>query len=100
MFRPSDCAPNAPAAFLEYSEILRRNMQPAKNPTLVDRLRPGGMNGREGAFTGKVGVFLAPSAIIAPLGQWSPNYMGSVPVSAQQQIVAPNPWETGDDFNG
>lgn len=98
MFRPNDCAPNAPSAFTEYSEILRRNLAPAIVDTKVDWHRPGG---RDGQFYGTVGRFQAPSAIVATNGQWFQNYMGNVPVSAQQRIDAPDPWTVDQGgFNG
>lgn len=91
MFKPQDCAPNAPSAFTEYSEILRRNMAPAIVNPLVDSHRTG-PGSEAGPYIGRVGVFSTLPAIMTPTGQWSPNYMGIVPVSAQQQIVAPEPW--------
>lgn len=99
MFSPRDCSPNAPSAFAEYSEILRRHLMPAIVDTKVDTHRPGDV--RDGAFIGTVGRFQAPSAIVDLNGQWNQNYMGNVPVTAQQQITAPDPWTVDQGgFNG
>lgn len=94
MYFVSDCAPNAPSAFTEYTEKLRRALMPAVVRPLVDSHRPG--DKFDGAFVGTVGAFQAPSAIVAPNGQWSPVYTGIVPVTAQQQISAPDPWLADD----
>lgn len=89
MFEPN--APNSPSAFLEYSAAFSRHLQPAIVTPLVDALRP---DVDTGPFYGTVGIFKAPSAIVAPMGQWAPNYMGNVPTSIQPEIGAPDPWTT------
>lgn len=94
MFSPEDCAPNAPSAFSEYVDALRRALQPAIVTPLVDTKAPG--DKYDGAFVGRVGAFQAPGTINGPLGQWAPTYMGIVPQSAQVQIKAPEPWEADD----
>lgn len=94
MYYVDDCAPNAPSAFAAYSDLLRRNLMPAKVVPLVDSHRPD--DPIDGAYVGTVGAFQAPSAIVAPNGQWAPTYTGIVPVTAQQQITAPDPWLADD----
>jgi hypothetical protein len=51
---------------------------------------------QEGAWQGTVGIFETVPAIVQPNGPWYPDYTGIVPVSAQQQIVAPEPWTVAD----
>ncbi len=94
------CAPNSPSAFPEYSDALRRQLQRAAviTPPLVDWHPPD--DNADGAFQGTVGIFQSLPAISSPLGPWYPDYQGIIPVSAQVQISAPEPWESFDDFNG
>lgn len=96
----SNCAPNAPSAFSEYSDALRRQLQRSAviTPSMVDSHPPD--DNDDGAFTGTVGLFQTMPAISAPLGPWYPDYQGIVPVSAQQQIASPEPWTSYEDFNG
>lgn len=96
----SNCAPNAPAAFPEYSDALRGQLLRASitTPPLVDYHPPD--DEQEGAFVGTVGIFQSLPAIVSPLGPWYPDYQGIIPVSAQVQMTQPEPWESAEDFNG
>jgi len=92
------CQPNAPDAFAGYSAILRRNLLPAIVVPLIDTHPPDDID--DGAATGTIGAFEAGlPALVQPNGPWFPDYGGIVPVSAQQQIVAPEPWTTDDWAN-
>lgn len=89
---------NAPDSFAGYSDALRRHLLPAIVVPAIDYHPPDDID--DGAFLGNVGAFEAGlPAIVAPNGPWYPDYDGIVPVSAQQQIVAPEPWMTDDWAN-
>jgi hypothetical protein len=92
--------PNAPPAFTEYSDLLRGQLQHTSitTPSLVDWHPPN--DDDDGAFVGTVGVFQQLPAIASPLGPWYPDYQGIMPISAQVQLSAPEPWESVEDFNG
>jgi hypothetical protein len=82
---------NAPDSFPDYADAFRRQLNPAIVVPLVDTHPPDDVN--DGAFLGTVGAFVAGlPAIVVPNGPWYPDYQGIVPVSAQVQIVAPEPW--------
>ena len=94
-------APNNPSAFDDYSNGLRAlQARTAMQPRpLVDWHAPD--DNDDGAYVGTVGVFRTMPAIPNVLGPWYPDYQGIVPVSAQQQITAPEPWlDANGDFNG
>lgn len=87
---------NAPDSFAGYSDTMRRDLLPAIVQPMMDTHPPDDMD--DGAFLGTVGVFVAGlPAIVAPNGPWYPDYTGIVPMSAQQQIVAPEPWLSDDN---
>lgn len=90
----SNCAPNAPDSFRDYSDTLRRHLLPAIVVPLIEPHQPDDID--DGAFVGTVGLFATTPAIVTPNGPWFPDYGGIVPVSAQQQIVAPEPWMNDD----
>jgi len=86
----SGCSQNAPDAFSAYANALRGRLLPARVSPMVDFHPPD--DNQDGAWQGTVGIFESLPAIVQPYGPWYPDYTGIVPVSAQQQIVAPEPW--------
>lgn len=90
-------APNAPNSFGDYVAKLARMINPGKFTTMRDSHVP---DDDEGPYMGTIGVFQQMPAIVTPMGPWYPDYQGTVPVSQQQQITAPEPWESFDGFNG
>lgn len=88
---------NAPDTFPEYANAFRRQINPAIVKPLIDYHPPDDID--DGAFLGTVGAFVAGMpAIVQPNGPWYPDYQGIVPVSAQQQIIAPEPWTDAESF--
>lgn len=88
------CSQNAPDAFSAYANALRGSLNSARISPMVDFHPPD--DSQEGAWQGTVGIFETVPAIVQPNGPWYPDYTGIVPVSAQQQIVAPEPWTVAD----
>lgn len=81
---------NAPDSFADYADILRRNRHAIVAP-LIDLHPPDDVD--DGAYQGTVAASVSGlPAIVVPNGPWYPDYQGIVPVSAQQQIIAPEPW--------